>query len=316
MWIATPTPITYAFPPTLTPSAERVALSQLVGFTNARIETLESYQADLSCMTEIVVGNNRYVALLVGEYSEYMGEIVLVYRLEDDQAILLLDTQERVPGGYSWVLEMEEWQDLDGDERPELAIYHSYTGTAAISERQVHIWQITQNGELSELTAPLYEDYGLVPQRLVRDLNGDGILEAYVADHRGEWYGGGTESFKIYALQGRQVYDISYQFIEWYDERISQVREFITSSYNDALNVYAAESALTEAFRLLLDYENSGRRDEGWQVYWNLTDPANWPHIDSTIVEFINCAREYHRAQFDSGEPFDWYSWGGCMRDE
>lgn len=223
----------------------------------------------------------------------------------------MVDTRARdLPGrgaiGIVNTIEIGEWGDINQDGNLDIVVDYGYMGRAADVQRQTHIWQIEQDGQLVDLTAEIYDTYHLVPSN-IQDLNDDGVLELYVEDNRGEWYPKGhayISSFKIYAWQGDQVQDISASFLDWYDERILEDSESIKDSYDDEIDFSVLEEVLGKAFRLLLDYENSGRRDEGWAVYWELADPENWEHIGQPLAEYLNEWREHHKAQYEAGEPF------------
>jgi len=309
---ATPTPSSvFASTPTFAPEPDRVPLPELLGFTDEYIQELEKNGAQFQNSIETIVDGKRHTALL---FQDYVETVLLVYRLENDSPLLLLDSRsDDLPGLWAIghihsVITEEEWRDLNRDGRPDLVVYYGYPGTAWVVRRQVHVWQIERSGEVVDLTAPIYEDYRLIPQYAIEDINDDGVLELWVGDYRGELYGSGhvlgVSSFKIYAWQGDRVYDVSDGFLDLYHEPIAKHREYVESTYGVEMDERTAEVVLTQAFGLLIDYENSGRRDEGWQAYWELTDPEHWSFSSPEASEIITTRRELHRVQYEAGEPF------------
>jgi hypothetical protein len=263
---------------------------------------------------ETVADGRRYIAFV---FDRHVHPVLLVYQVDDGDTALLLDTRsDDLPGLWSIeivsFMDVEEWGDLNQDGIPDIVVYYSFGGNSAQGQQQVHLWQVDASGKMVDLTAPIYEYHRLTPQYTIEDMNDDGILEIYVVDNRGEWYGRGHTyilSFKIYAWQGDQVDDVSDEFKDRYDRRIAEVKKLIEGTYADWIDYDDAEIMLQEAFRLLLDYENSGRYDEGWQVYWELTNPENWCCLRSGLVEYLAGIRECHRAQYEAGERFGKCVW-------
>ena len=286
---ATATPLLDpALPPKPAPTvvAEGTPLSDLVGLNDERIEELEKGGAQLLDRAETTVDGAKHVVLCLSEDHE---ATMLVYRLEGDQPVLLFDSRtEALPG--AWALGVithmntEEWGDRNRDGRPDLLVYYSYAGTDTRAHQHVHLWQVDEAGKWGDLTAPIYEEHRLIPQFGLEDLNGDGAPDLWVGDYRGYSGGAGAVySFKIYAWQGGQVYDISPQFRAQYDRHSARLRESIEGTYGLEMDAGLAEAVLTEAFGVLIDYENSGRRDQGWQVYWTLTDPEHWTYSNPEV---------------------------------
>jgi len=56
---------------------------------------------------------------------------------------------------------------------------------------------------------------------------------------------------------------------------------------------------------VLLAYDASGRRDEGWTAFEQLSSPANWPgEAQPGLLAWFNQIRSYLAGQFERGEPF------------
>ena len=91
---------------------------------------------------------------------------------------------------------------------------------------------------------------------------------------------------------------------ELYEENISHRVKTIEDSYGSVLDEYTANEVTVAGFGLLLDFENSGRRDEGWRLYWQLTDPSNWTDLNPAAEKIIIEKRATHREQYESGKPF------------
>lgn len=310
-FLATAVPV---LDPTLTPKptptvvAEGTPLSDLVGFADERIEELEKTDARLLDRAETTIDGTKHVVLCLSENHE---ATMLAYRLESDQPVLLFDSRaEALPG--TWALEVithmntEEWGDRNRDGRPDLLVYYSYAGTDTRAHQHVHLWQIDEAGKWVDLTAPIYEEHRLIPQFGLEDLNGDGAPDLWVGDYRGYSGGAGAVySFKIYAWQGDQVYDISPKFQAQYERHSTRLRESIEGTYGLEIDEGLAEVILTEAFGVLIDYDNSGRRDQGWQVYWVLTEPGHWTYSSPEVSERLISQRERHQTQYQAGAPFE-----------
>lgn len=293
-----------------TPEATPPSLSTQLSFSDTYIEGLEARGAQFLESTETTVSNTRYVLFFFWDEAE---TLFLAYRFEGNVPILLRDSRaDDLPGrwaiGSTTRMEVEPWGDLNNDGNPDVVMYYSYAGTAWGVRKQVHLWQIEPNRNLIDLTAPIYEDYRLIPQYAIEDINDDGILELWIGDYRGEFYGPGhalgVSSFKIYAWQDEQVYDVSDAFVTLYDDEIAKHREYVVNTYEMQLDEQIVEEVLTRAFGLLIAHENSGRRDEGWQTYWTLTDPEHWSYSSTKTAEIITVRRELHQVQYESGEPF------------
>ncbi len=302
--------------PTSTPDPNHTPLPAIVGFRDESIEALDRVGCELHQSFETIVEETTYAAFLFSCQNSKSSSILLIYRLEGDQAVLLMDTRSDTLPGRDFVdvlysVNVDPWGDLNQDGFPDIVVRYNGGGNAWGNHDQVHLWQVTPDGEVVDLLADVYEVYHLAPMYEIKDRNGDGILDLWIFDTRGEWYdeGGhaGVGSFKIYAWPGDQVYDISDQFADLYDQAIAECRTFIESKYGKKLDEGEAHAIMRQAFKLLISYEDSLRRDEGWQVYWELTDPSHWPDATSKALDRIVMLRERHKKQYDAGKEFSAY---------
>jgi hypothetical protein len=67
----------------------------------------------------------------------------------------------------------------------------------------------------------------------------------------------------------------------------------------------ASQDVLGKALTALLAHDASGRRDEGWALFWQLSDPVNWAgEAVPGLLDWLNRIREHLRGQYERGEPF------------
>jgi hypothetical protein len=318
-----PSNLTLVRAPSSTPEPIRRSLPTVLGFTDEHIEELETDRYQVAHVTETTVDDKRYVAYVFGESPEsFSGRMVLIYRFENDEPVLVLHS---LPGeapslpsiSGAFDARTEDWNDLNRDGQPDLLIYYNMLGTGSGGVDQVYLVQVDHNGELVELTEPIYNDFHLAPY-VIEDIDQDGILELIVGDYRGEWYGSshadGVASFQIYAWESDgSVSDVSANFAEMYEEDITRTTTIVRDSYSKSLSKRDMVNVMAQAFGLLMAYENSGRRDEGWQIYWELTNPENWPQASSESLEIINERRGQHRTQYEAGQRFVPYQLMGTL---
>lgn len=66
-----------------------------------------------------------------------------------------------------------------------------------------------------------------------------------------------------------------------------------------------SQDPIGRAVTVLLAYNTSQRRMEGWITFWQLSDPANWVVESSPgLLALLIAIREHLQSQFQRGEPF------------
>jgi hypothetical protein len=75
---------------------------------------------------------------------------------------------------------IEDWNDFNRDGQPDMLVYYNMLGTGSGGSDQAHLAQVDRNGELVELTEPIYNDFHLAPY-IIENFDQYGILEPIVA---------------------------------------------------------------------------------------------------------------------------------------
>jgi hypothetical protein len=88
----------------------------------------------------------------------------------------------------------------------------------------------------------------------------------------------------------------------YFDGQIQRATEAVQATYGQPL---ASQDAIGRALTVLLAYDASGRREEGWAAYWQLSDPANWTGESAPgLLDLLGGIRGHLQGQFERGESF------------
>jgi hypothetical protein len=92
-------------------------------------------------------------------------------------------------------------------------------------------------------------------------------------------------------------------------EYIDSLRETIQKGFGSEFNAIENIKPLT---RLLLAYDRSGRRDQGWQEYLDLTDMSHYPDTPAFDADWLKSDVEHFAGEYKQGLPFtpnDYCNW-------
>jgi hypothetical protein len=265
-------------------------------------------------------------ALIVEPPTDDTGRLVgdkvprlLVYRQQPSQAPQLLWSDEgsdqviQFAGlGYAWDQALG-WQDINGDGLLELAIWSANGGFCWACTR-VYILQLVAEptGERS-----IQEITGAVPflnlvtdpyiPKWLNDLDGDGLPEIEVLDGRFEFAFGLDRAasptvYLVYDWDGSRYVDVSERFPSYLDYQIQRAQEELGVTYGQPLQ---GAGEIGQALRVLLAYEASNRRDQGWNIFLEATDPELWSgEAQEGAADLLLQVREYLSGLYELGEPF------------
>lgn len=267
---------------------------------------------------------------------------LLIYRRRAGQPAQLLfqdegsDESIQFAGlGYAWD-EPLGWQDLNGDGLLELPIWAANGGYCWACNR-VYILQLrpqtntqaagrageSEPGAGTRLRPRAYqirELTGAVPHlnlltkpfipKWLNDLDGDGRPEIEVLDGTFE-FGFGLDRqwspglYRVYDWDGSAYSDVSLYYPGYFDFQIDKARSAVEAAYGQPLQ---GQPEIGRSLLVLLAYTARGQRDEGWNVFWQLSDPTHWAgEATPGALAWLNQVRDYLRGQYEAGEPF--HSW-------
>ena len=141
----------------------------------------------------------------------------------------------------------------------------------------------------------------LIP-RWLTDFNGDGSPEIAVLDGRFENGFGLTQSaspeiMRVSTWDGTTYADVSRGYAGYLKDQGDRARSAVEATYGQAL---PNQDTIGRAVTVLLAYELAGQRDEGWTLFWQLSDPANWNGEAFTgLLDWMSQIRDYLKGQYD-----------------
>ena len=248
---------------------------------------------------DVDVDSGTYAAYLLNPpYEHAEGRRVLIYRHTQDRSPeLLFDSGS---SRYPIAVGISDWSDANQDGQPDLIISYDCLCDGMCSQWSDAV-QIDPDGKLVDILPIRVHEF--------KDLDQDGMPELLLWDCREEMsgsdYAWGVSSFKIFAWLGPgSVRDISAQYLHLYTENIEAKLGKVRETYQQQMDEWAAIDMMALAHGALLDYENSGRRDEGWRIYWELTDPGHWPDLRQKATQAITRRRENLRVKYEAGLEF------------
>jgi hypothetical protein len=278
----------------------RTPLPDVLGFDDERIAQLEQERYVLIRRADVSVDSRDYAAYVfapVGPGQGHERRLLLIYHMREHQPELLFESN---PREYPIPVSTEDWGDLNQDGRPDLIINYSCLCNGWCGHWHDAL-QIESDGTLVDILPIQVHEF--------KDLDQDGAMELILKDCRGEMSGSahvwGVSSFRVFSwhdLSG--VQDVSAQYQHLYTESIERRLGEVQESYGKSMDTWAAVDVMAQAYGVLLDYENSGRRDEGWSIYWELTDPQHWPDLNQETAQVIIGRRERLRSRYETGREF------------
>ncbi len=252
---------------------------------------------------------SAYVALLLAplpelvdaEDDEGMGQRVLFYRLNNGAATPIGMEYE----SDALTLDPIGWHDVNGDGFPDLPVQ---------VHKEVDYWDsdywllfsLDEEGTLLNLLADFYtlNSAPVMLQDMDNDLQPE--VEVIIANWY-KWNGlcptCSPMGYKYYAFNpDKGVYeDASARLQSPNLEKINAAQERVSATFGGP---YQPQEVLGPAISLLLAYDFTGQRRQGWDEFLRLTDVANWTQIDPEDLNQLEALREMLRQQFETNQPF------------
>lgn len=270
--------------------------------------------------------SDRVVAYLLTPPAEgvELGDLLprlVIYRLRKDSEPVLIfedegsDQSIQFAGlGYSWDQALG-WSDINGDGLLELPIWAANGGFCWACTR-VYVLQLVP-GEDKESTPTVRELTGAVPflnllvnptiPKWLNDLNGDGNPEIEALDATFE-FGFGLDhqdSARINRVLGwrdDRYVDVSLTYPGYLQAQAERARDDVQSTYGQPL---PDKYIIGRAVSVLLAYDAQGRREEGWPIFLQVSDPANWAgEAQPGLVALMLRIREHFDYLTQQGELF------------
>lgn len=332
---ATATPTRTSTPsatPSATPTTTPGPLARALGVRERHLDRLDAEGYTIAERQSIRQGTDRFLAVILNPPAETAAAPgvqlprLLVYHLPAGRPAELIFEDEgsdeviQFAGyGQQWDQPVG-WRDITGDERLELPIWAANGGFCFACTR-IYILQLEPVDDASapeaetrwqvrELTGALpfinLAQTPIIPKRLT-DYDGDGVAAVEALDGSFEFAFG---LFREYSprfvrpliWEGNRFADASRWSPGTFDGQIQRAAEAVQATYGQPL---ASQEPIGQALTVLLAYDASGRREEGWTAFWPLSDPANWPgETTAGLLDLLSRIREHLRGQYERGEPF------------
>lgn len=323
----TPTPTaTHTPTPTPTATATPGPLASAVGFTDALIHRMERDRYSIDGQMSTGSSNDRVVAYLLTPPEEgvALGDLLprlVIYRLQANSEPALIwedegsDQSIQFAGlGYAWD-EALGWSDLNGDGLLELPIWAANGGYCWACTR-VYVLQLVP-GENDDSDPTVRELTGAIPflnllvnptiPKWLNDLNGDGLPEIEALDATFE-FGFGfdhADSARINRVLGWQdgsYVDVTRAYPGYLQAQADHARDEVQATYGQPL---PDRHIIGRAVSMLLAYDAQGRRDEGWSIFLQVSDPVNWAgEAQPGLVALMLRIREHFDYLIQQGEQF------------
>lgn len=324
---ATPTTTpTHTPTPTATATATPGPLAKALGFDDAFIHQLEGRGYTIDGQMSTGSPSDRMVAYLLTPPAESiaLGDLLprlVVYRLRKDSKPALIfqdegsDQSIQFAGlGYAWD-EALGWSDINGDGLLELPIWAANGGYCWACTR-VYVLQLVP-GEDIESDPSVRELTGAVPflnllvnptiPKWLNDLNGDGYPEIEALDATFE-FGFGLDhqdSARINRVLGwrdDRYIDVTRAYPGYLQAQADRARDEVQATYGQPL---PDKHIIGRAVSMLLAYDAQGRRDEGWTLFLQVSDPVNWAgEAQPGLVALMLRIREHFDYLIQQGEVF------------
>lgn len=328
---ATNTPTATSSPtitPTPTPTATPGPIARALGFSHAFIARLDEAGYTVAERQSARLSNDRFEAVIFNppQREDAIPGVqvprLVVYQLRIGSEPNLLFEDEggdeaiRFAGyGASWQRPLG-WGDITGDGLLELPVWAANGGFCFACTR-VYVMQLAPVDDLGETRWQVRELTGAVPftnllqypiiPKWLSDFDGDGKAEIEALDGSFEFAFGLWREYSprfyrplIWSQQG--YVDVSRNSPNYFDGQIQRATEAVQATLGQPL---ASQDAIGRALTVLLAYDASGQREEGWAAFWQLSDPANWPAEETPgLLDLLSRIRQHLLGQYERGEPF------------
>ena len=284
----------------------------LGGEAEAQLETA-GYEKSAESIT--TVGRNSYVARLYQHPSPNFGGqgggelpqlLILKMEVEGESTVAYSLQSHRLADNAAFHIALESadagtaigWHDINKDGIQEIIAYAG-TGGNGWLDQVVSILQATENGIVDMNDQIVLEPkFGIA---IAQDIDKDGILELLIQDARFEMgfelcHACSPHGVRIYRWNGTAYVNGSADFPSYYQPTIDETTKRLTTVGFDPTDASADDHVtIAELVSLLLSYENIGKSAEGWQLFKQYANPANYP----TVGISTQAAWDYFRAIYE-----------------
>ncbi len=330
---ATPTQTPSPTPsPTATATATPGPIARALGFRERSLERLDADGYTIAEQHSVRQGSGRFLAVILNppEQDDAVPGILLprllVYHLPAAGPPELIFEDEGSDeviqfAGYGQTWEQPlGWRDITGDGLLELPVWAANGGFCFACTR-IYVLQLEPmddarrpeaetRWQIRELTGAVpfinLAQNPVIPKRLT-DFDGNGEAGIDALDGSFEFAFGlfreySPRFFRPLVWDGSRFADASPWSPGYFDGQIQRAAEAVQATYGQPL---ASQDTIGTALTVLLAYNASGRRDEGWTAFWQLSDPVNWTgEAAPGLLDWLSRIREHLRGQYERGEPF------------
>lgn len=325
----TATPTSTATPtttPTATPTATPGPLAAELGFSDTLIRSMDRAGYTVDAQMSTGSPRDRVIAYLLAppETEVALGDLlprVLVYRVRQGSEPVLVFEDEgsdqtiQFAGlGYTWDQALG-WSDLNSDGLLELPIWAANGGFCWACTR-VYVLQLVP-GEDEESDPTVRELTGAVPflnllvnptiPKWLNDLNGDGNPEIEALDARFEFGFGLNQQDsprlnRVLGWNDDRYIDVSRAYPGYLQAQAERARAEVESTYGQPL---PDKHIIGRAVSVLLAYDAQGRREEGWPIFLEVSDPVHWAgEAEPGLIALMLRIREHFDYLIQQGELF------------
>jgi hypothetical protein len=303
-----------------------------LGFDDSFIGRFDAEGYTIAERQNTVRSGDRIVAIILSPPAQddatpgVLLPRLLIYHLRRGQTPELLfmdegsdETIQFAGYGLSWQ-EALGWRDITGDGQLELPIWAANGGFCFACNR-IYVLQLASvedpDDPEGDTGLRVRELTGAVPflnllqnpiiPKWLSDFDGDGTAEIEALDGSFEFAFGlfreySPRFYRPLIWDGQRYVDRSRWNPGYFDGQIQRAVEAVQATHGQPL---ASQDAIGKALTVLLAYDASGRREEGWAAFWQLSDPANWTGEGAPgLLDYLQRIREHVQGQYDRGESF------------
>lgn len=317
--------------PTPTPTATPGAIARALGLSHSILNRFDAEGYSIGEQQVAGPASDRVHAVILKppERQDAIPGVqlprLLIFHVRSGQPAQLLyqdegsDESIRFAGyGTAWQQPLG-WRDITGDSLLELPVWAANGGFCFACTR-VYVLQLAPVDDPSNPESVYWqvrELTGAVPflnlvqnpiiPKWLTDFDGDGRAEIEALDGSfefafGLWREYSPRFYRPLIWNGQRYADASRGSPSYFDGQIQRAADAVQASYGQPL---ASQDPIGRALTVLLAYDASGRRDEGWGVFWQLSNPANWDGESAPdVLDLLTVIRAYLQGQFERGESF------------
>lgn len=323
-----PTPTATA---SATPTATPGPIARSLGFSDSLIASFDADGYTIAERQSTGRAGDRVLAVILNPPQQEDVVLgvklprLLIYNLRRGQAPALLfedeasdETIQFAGYGLSWEKPIG-WRDITDDGLLELPVWAANGGFCFACNR-VYVLQLTpiddranpgedSDWQVRELTGAVpflnLLQNPIIPKWL-SDFNGDGKAEIEALDGSFEFAFGlyreySPRFYRPLVWDGQSFADTSRWSPAYFDGQIQRAAEGVQATFGQPLT---SQDPIGKALTVLLAYDASGRREEGWAAFLQLSDPVNWVgEATPGLLDLLSRIREHLQGQIERGEP-------------